>query len=55
MNGFWFVVGSMLVYDMVINERRIAARHAKSYQKQKSKVGELKRIIRNVRKESNQG
>ncbi len=52
MSGFWFVVTSMLVYDLVVTERTIVSKQAKSYQRQKSKVVELRRRLRNHNKNS---
>ena len=53
MSGILVIIGSVLVYDMVINERKITWKHARMYQKQKSKVGELKRTIKQMKKKSN--
>ena len=52
MNGFWFVATSMMVYNLVLSERFIAEKHAKAYQRQKSKVVELRRRLRNHNKNS---
>ena len=42
MNGFWIMVCSAMLYDMVKQERKLAYKHAVKYQKQKSKVSYLK-------------
>ena len=53
MSGFLVIIGSILVYDMVVAEREISWRHARMYQKQKSKAEELKRTIRRMKKSDN--
>ena len=50
MSEFLVIIGSILVYDMVVNERKISWKHARMYQKQKSKAEELKRVIRRMKK-----
>ena len=53
MSGFLVIIGSILVYDMVVAEREMSWRHARMYQKQKSKAEELKRRIKHMKKNSN--
>ena len=53
MSGFLVIIGSIIVYDMVINERENSWRLGRMYQKQKSKVEELKRTIRRMKKSNN--
>ena len=53
MSGFLVIIGSILVYDMVVTERKMSWRHARMYQKQKSKAEELKRRIKHMKKNSN--
>lgn len=53
MSGFLVIIGSIIVYDMVITERENSWRLARMYQKQKSKVEELKRTIRCMKKSDN--
>ena len=52
MSGFLVIIGSILVYDLVVTEREISWRHARMYQKQKSKAEELKRRIKHIKKNS---
>ncbi len=53
MSGFLVIIGSILVYDLVITEREKSWRLARMYQKQKSKADELKRTIRRMKKSDN--
>ena len=53
MSGILVIIGSILVYDMVAMERKISWKHARMYQKQKSKVDELKRTIKQMKKSNN--
>ena len=53
MSGFLVIIGSILVYDIVVAERKTSWKHARMYQKQKSKAEELKRRIRRMKKNSN--
>lgn len=53
MSGILVIIGSILVYDMVVVEREISWKHARMYQKQKSKVEELKRTIKHLKKNTN--
>ena len=53
MSGILVIIGSILVYDMVAMERKISWKNARMYQKQKSKVEELKRTIKHMKKTSN--
>jgi len=53
MSGILVIIGSIIVYDMVIMERAISWKHARMYQKQKSKNEELKRTIRHIKKKYN--
>lgn len=53
MNGILVIISSILVYDMIVAERNISWKHARMYQKQKSKVNELKRTIRHMKKRFN--
>lgn len=52
MSGFWFVVTSVMVYNLVLSERYIATKHAKAYQRQKSKVSELRHKLKDNRNNS---
>lgn len=52
MCGMLIIIGSVLVYDMVVVERKIAWKHARMYQKEKSKVGELESKIICLKKEN---
>lgn len=53
MSGFLVIIGSILVYDLVITERENSWRLARMYQKQKSKADELERKIKRMKKKSN--
>ena len=50
MSGFLVIIGSILVYDLVITERENSWRLARRYQKQKSKADELERKIKCMKK-----
>ena len=46
MTGFWVIVGSLAVYQMVVSERCISWITAKKYQKEKSKSKFLKKELK---------